>query len=323
MTRLFVRDIQPQSQIDEVFRIADRQIRANRQGNSYLLMQLQDRTGVISAMRWNADEKLADRFPKGSFVRIQGTSQLHNGFLQLIVNQLHNVDASQVAAEDFDASDRDKTEKCWNRLLEIVNGLQDPTLRPICDAIVSDPNYKRALLMAPAGVKTHHAYPGGLLEHIVSLMELSLMVASHYPDVDRELIVAGAMVHDLGKIEELSFENELSYTDAGQLLGHLVQGVAMIESIVERLIAEGVTIDRDRVLRLEHIIVSHHGQLEHGSPKVPMTLEALAFQFLDEMDAKINAAREIVQQDRTRDPWTPYNPTLGRKLYKASFGDRD
>jgi 3'-5' exoribonuclease len=150
-------------------------------------------------------------------------------------------------------------------------------------------------------------------------MELSTLVAAHYPDIDRDLLVAGALVHDIGKLEELNYDAELAYSDSGQMLGHLVQGVAMIERVVRELETKGFIVDRSRVLRLEHIVVSHHGTLEHGSPKVAMTLEALAFQFLDEMDAKLNAAREIVQQDRTREVWAPYNPTLGRRLYKPSF----
>lgn len=320
MPRVFVRDIQPQTSVDETYRIADRQVRANRQGNSYLLLQLQDKTGIISAMRWNADERIAERFPKGSFVRVQGTSQVHNGALQLIVNQLSNVDPSQVDPEDFNAIDRSRIDRAWSRLCELVASISNPTLQMICFAFVNDPQRSSNLQTAPAGVKTHHAYPGGLLEHVVSLMDLSDLVARHYPSMDRDLIVAGAMLHDIGKLQELSFENEWGYTDSGQLLGHLVQGVAMVEAIVADFEHAGKTLDRDIVLRLEHIIVSHHGELERGSPKVPMTQEAIAFHFLDEMDAKLNAGRELVQQDRSADPWTPFNATLGRKLLKKSFG---
>ncbi len=320
MARLFVRDIQPQSSVDEIYRVADRQVRANRQGNPYLLMQLQDKTGMVSAIRWNVDDKVADRYPKGSFVRVQGASQLHNGVLQLIVNHLTVIDPSQVNNDDFNGLDRSKIDKDWSRLEQLVDSINNPTLNAICRVFLDDASLSSLLQTAPAGVKTHHAYPGGLLEHVVSLMELSDMVAGHYSDIDRDLMVAGAMLHDIGKLEELSFQSEWSYTDSGQLLGHLVQGVAMIEAITSRLSHSGLSIDRDTVLRLEHIIVSHHGTLEHGSPKVPMTLEALAFQYLDELDAKINAARDLVQQDRTSDPWTAYNPTLGRKLFKKSFG---
>ena len=284
-------------------------------------MQLQDRTGVISAMRWNADERLAERFAKGSYVRVQGVSQLHNGNLQLIVNQLHSIDGSQVTMEDFDAIDRSKSDRLWGRLVELVNSMSDPTVRAICEEIVADPRWSAGLRLAPAGIKAHHAYPGGLLEHVVSLMELSDGIAQHYPDIDRDLLVAGAFVHDLGKLEELAFENELSYTDSGQLLGHLVQGVVMLDTVARRLHEKGTPVEGERLLRLQHIVVSHHGTLEHGSPKVPMTLEAIAFQYLDELDAKLNSARELVQQDRTRDPWTPFSTVLGRKLLKGSFGE--
>ena len=129
-------------------------------------------------------------------------------------------------------------------------------------------------------------------------------------------MLAGAMLHDIGKLEELLFEGELSYSDAGQLLGHLVQGVQMLDAKVRELSATGFAVDQALVLRLQHIIVSHHGYLEHGSPKVPMTVEALAFHYLDEMDAKLNAALALVESDRTRDAWTTYNPTLGRKILK-------
>jgi len=284
-------------------------------------MQLQDRTGVISAMRWNADERLVERFAKGSYVRVQGVSQLHNGNLQLIVNQLHSIDGSQVSVEDFDALDRSKSDRLWGRLVELVGSMSDPTARAICEGILNDSQWSAGLRLAPAGIKAHHAYPGGLLEHVVSLMELSDGIAQHYPDIDRDLLVAGAFVHDLGKLEELAFENELSYTDSGQLLGHLVQGVVMLDTVARRLHEKGTPVDRERLLRLQHIVVSHHGTLEHGSPKVPMTLEAIAFQYLDELDAKLNSARELVQQDRTRDSWTPFSTVLGRKLHKGSFGE--
>jgi len=318
MTKQFIRDLQPQSAIDTILRIADRQLRANRQGNNYLLMQLQDRTGTISAMRWNADERLAERFPKGSFVRVQGTSQLHNGTMQIIVNQLHNVDANDVDEQDFDALDKAKSDERWNAILDFVASINDLTVRSICDRILKTESIANRLKIAPAGIKAHHAYPGGLLEHILSLMQLAEASAGVYPNIDRDLLLAAALVHDLGKVEELAFENELTYSDAGQLLGHLVQGVVMLESIAAELRLEGQKIDDEKLLRLEHIVVSHHGSLEHGSPKVPMTLEALAFHYLDEMDAKLNAAKEQILQDRSNDTWTPFHPLLARKLYKPS-----
>ncbi len=316
MPKLFVSEIQPQMQVDSAFRIADRQLRANRQGNLYLLMQLQDRTGIISGMRWNADEKLAERFTKGSYVQVQGASQLHNGILQLIVNQINLVDEKTLDPADFDSGNRVDVEQLWTKLGELIATISNETVRKIAESFYNDPAIAKSFCLAPAGIKTHHAYPGGLLEHVVSLMGLADRVSSHYSVLNRDLMLAGAMLHDIGKLEELLFEGELSYSDAGQLLGHLVQGVQMLDSKVRELSVSGFVVDQALVLRLQHIIVSHHGYLEHGSPKVPMTVEALAFHYLDEMDAKLNAALALVESDRTRDAWTTYNPTLGRKILK-------
>lgn len=316
MTKLFVSEIQPQMQVDATFRIADRQLRANRQGNLYLLMQLQDRTGVISGMRWNADEKLAERFTKGSYVRVQGASQIHNGVLQLILNQVVSVDEKTVDPEDFDASTRVDVDKHWQRLGELIDSLTNETARNLANAFFQDAIIERNLKLAPAGIKTHHAYPGGLLEHVVSLMELANKISVHYPILDRDIMILGAMLHDIGKLEELQFEGELAYTDAGQLVGHLVQGVQMLDRAVGQLKGAGKAVDDGIVLRIQHVIVSHHGYLEHGSPKIPMTLEALAFHYLDEMDAKLNAAIGIIDADRTKDAWTTFNPTLGRRILK-------
>jgi 3'-5' exoribonuclease len=316
MSRQFIADIQPQQHVDEIFRIVDRQLRANRQGNHYLLLQLQDRTGTISGMRWNADERVVEKFPKGGFARIQAASQLHNGAVQLIVSNMQNVEASGVNLEDFDAGTRVDVDSLWRELEEMVNRIECSTLKPLCESLINDNAVASSLKQAPAGIKAHHAYPGGLLEHIVSLMKLSDMLAIHYGDLDRDIIVAGALVHDIGKLEEMSFGSELGYTDAGQLLGHLVQGVQMIDRHMAALTASGVQLDQAKILKLQHIIVSHHGYLEHGSPKVPMTLEALAFHYLDEMDAKLSSARGMIEADRTKDLWTPFNPTLGRKILK-------
>ena len=316
MSRQFIADIQPQQHIDEIFRIVDRQLRANRQGNHYLLLQLQDRTGTISGMRWNADERVVEKFPKGGFARIQAASQLHNGAVQLIVSNMQNVEASSINPEDFDAGTRVDIDSLWNELEVLVGRIECSTLKPLCESLIKDDAIASSLRQAPAGIKAHHAYPGGLLEHVVSLMKLSEMLASHYSDLDRGMIVAGALLHDIGKLEEMSFGSELGYTDAGQLLGHLVQGVQMIDRKVAALAAIGVQLDQTKILKLQHIIVSHHGCLEHGSPKVPMTLEALAFHYLDEMDAKLSSARGMIEADRTKDSWTPFNPTLGRKILK-------
>ncbi len=320
MPRQFINTIQPQTSIDEVFRVTDKQHRANRQGNMYLLMQLSDRTGTISGMRWNADARIYESFQKGDFLRVQGAAQLHNGQLQLIVNQFQLVDPQELDPKEFDRLDRVHVDQLWTELAAIIETIKNSQLKVIAEAFYRDPNIERLFKIAPAGVKAHHAHPGGLLTHVLELMRLASLVAARYDHIDRDLLLLGTMLHDIGKLEELSFEGELTYSDPGQLVGHLVQGVQMLDrKIVEVEKELGVSIDKQLVWRLQHMIVSHHGSLEHGSPRVPMTLEAIVLHYLDDMDAKVNAVTEAIRADRNSDsPWTAFHPTLGRKLYKPS-----
>jgi 3'-5' exoribonuclease len=320
MARLFINNIQPQTSIDEVYRVTDKQHRANRQGNMYLLMQLCDRTGSISGMRWNADARIYESFQKGDYLRIQGAAQLHNGQLQLIVNHFQLVDPQELDPEDFDQLDRVRIDQLWCDLADMIDSIENEQLKAIGEAFYHDPAIERLFRIAPAGVKTHHAHAGGLLVHVIELMKLASLVATRYQHIDRDLLLLGTMLHDIGKLEELSFEGELTYSDPGQLIGHLVQGVQMLDRKVAEVEQQlGKPIDQELVWRLQHMIVSHHGQLEHGSPRVPMTLEAIVLHYLDDMDAKINAATEFIRADRNSDSsWTSFSPTLGRKLYKSS-----
>lgn len=320
MSRQFINTIQPQTSIDEVFRVTDKQHRANRQGNMYLLLQLSDRTGTISGMRWNADARIYESFQKGDFLKIQGAAQLHNGQLQLIVNQLQLVDPLELNLEDFDQLDRGRVDQLWEELGEMLESFHNEQLKSIGMAFYRDPKIERLFKIAPAGVKNHHAHAGGLLTHVTELMRLAHLISTRYLHIDRDLLLLGAMLHDIGKLEELSFEGELTYSDPGQLIGHLVQGVQMLDrKIVEAEHQLGTALDQQLVWRLQHMIVSHHGQLEHGSPRVPMTLEALVLHYLDDLDAKVNAATEFIRADRNSDsPWTAFSTTLGRKLYKPS-----
>lgn len=320
MKRQFVSQLQPRDEIDEIYRVLDKQLRPNRQGNLYLLLQLSDRTGVVTGMRWNADQRLYESIPKGGYVRIFGVAQLFNGGIQLIINDVEPTKESNVNAEDFDAIDQRRIDTLWGYLTEMMATVTEPSLKKLADAFLGDANIKEKLAAAPAGVKTHHAFPGGLLQHMYDLMSLVQVVAPRYPQVDRELLLVGAMLHDIGKIEELGFEGELTYTDPGQLVGHLVQGVQILQKLVDSVETQGEKIPKELLWRLQHMIVSHHGSLEHGSPRVPMTLEAILLHQLDDLDAKMNATTELIRSDMNSESrWTNYNPTLGRKMYKPSL----
>ena len=319
MPRQFIAELQARDQVDEIYRVVDKQVRANRQGADYLLLQLMDRTGQISGLRWNAGQALYESFSKGDFLRVVGGTQLHNGLLQLIVQDFHVVPAGKVNLEDFATSNPGQIDEWLSELRERLTSLTHPDLQRLMADYFADERLIGKLRRAPAGVKTHHAYEGGLLRHVLDLVRIADAVAPNYPQLDRDLLLAGVFLHDLGKLDELSFDGELTYSDAGQLLGHLVQGVVELEVRANRIAATSQPIPPQLILRLQHMIASHHGFLDHGSPKVPMTIEAIVLHYLDDMDAKVNAATELIESDRNSDSvWTAFHPNLGRKLYKPS-----
>ena len=324
MPRRYVRELGEQEPIDEVFRASDKQLRPNRSGNLYLQVELSDRTGAIGARMWNATESLYRSFQNGDYVRIEGTTQLFQGSLQLIATRLIKVKPSEVNEDDFTPLAAAQVDKLVVRLGEILRGMTNPQLRNLAECFLLDEQFMAKFTRAPAGIKHHHAYHGGLLEHVVNVMEVVTRVAPCYPQLDRDLLVMGAFLHDVSKIDELSYEREFAYSDEGQLIGHLVMAVSLLEEKdreAEKL--SGEPISQETVLRLKHLIVSHHGEYEFGSPKLPMTLEAIALYCLDHLDAKVFAFHQQLRDDPNVDsPWTHYNPSLGRKLFKG-YGNPD
>lgn len=321
MQRQFVVDLQARDNVDEIYRVADKQLRANRQGNDYILLQLMDRTGQISGLKWNAGQSIYETFQKGDFLRVMGTTQLHNSSLQIIVHDFAVVPSNQVDHSHFERTSQVESSQLLDSIREMLLQIKNPHLVRLAQSYCDDQAFINRLSRAPAGIKTHHAYDGGLLIHVLDVMRLAEVVSNLYPQVDRELLLMGAFLHDLGKIEELSFDGELSYSDSGQLIGHLVQGAIELERRIEGISsATGVDFPEQLKWRLQHLIISHHGQLEHGSPKVPMTLEAMILALIDDLDAKVNQFTELIAADRNSDSdWTGFQPNLGRKLYKNSI----
>jgi 3'-5' exoribonuclease len=323
MRRRYVNELHEQETVNQVFRAAEKQLRPNRNGNLYLQMELSDRSGRIGARMWNAGETLYRSFENGDYLLVEGTTQLFQGAKQLIVSRLTKVEPSEVNEDDFTPVAAVDVDKLVVRMSEIFRSVTCPHLRSLAECFLMDDAFMRKLTRAPAGVKLHHAYLGGLLEHIVSLMELVVRIAPCYPQLDRDLMLVGALLHDASKVDELSYDREFAYTDEGQLVGHVVMAVGLLESKIreaERL--SGEPIPRETVLRLKHLIVSHHGEYDYGSPKLPMTLEAIALYCLDNLDAKIAAFTQQLRDDPNVDsPWTNFNANLGRKLFKGGVGD--
>ena len=323
MPRQYVSQLSHQEAVDEVFVANDKQLRPNRSGNLYLQLELSDRTGSIGARLWNANETLYKSFDNGDYVRVEGTAQLYQGAMQIIAAKVRKVPAADVDEAEFAPLPAVAVDKLVLRLSDILRGMDDPHLQSLAECFLMDETLMAKFTMAPAGTKNHHAYHGGLLEHVVNLMEVAIRIAPCYPQVNRDLLLMGAFLHDMGKTEELSYEHSPTYSDEGQLIGHLVMAVAMLDrKVAEAEKLSGESIPEETVLRLKHMIVSHHGEYAFGSPKLPMTLEAVALCYLDNLDAKLNTFSHLMADGPNVDSsWTTYHPHLDRKLFKGMRGE--
>ncbi len=317
--RRFINQLIDQESIDDIFLAQGKQLRPNRNGDLYMQVDLCDRSGAISALLWNADEATYKSFEPGDFVQVRGTAQLYQGSMQVIANKVKRAHNPSINEADFYRLGPQAIDQLATRLAELLRSLDDPHLRNLAECFLMDEDFMRRLSRAPAGIKHHHAYHGGLLEHIVNMMEVAKAVAPFYPQVHRDLLMLGCFLHDMGKVEELSYEKSFGYSDVGQMIGHLVIGVSQLEEKIRQ--AEqlsGEAFPEDFGLRLKHMIVSHHGEYEYGSPKLPMTLEAVALTYLDNLDAKLHAFTQLIHEDPgVEGSFTLYNQNLKRKLYKG------
>ncbi|TWU42177.1 3'-5' exoribonuclease YhaM family protein [Novipirellula artificiosorum] len=317
MIRTPISELADGQTVEQSFRAADKQLRVNRQGGKYIILKLADRSGTLSGMLWNADERVFDSFDRGDYVFCIGRTQIHNGALQMIVTEVQRMDPAEVERSEFERFDADESQRLRSQLVELLGGLNNVHLRQLGEAFLGDDEFMSRLIVGAAAVTNHHAYPGGLLRHTVDLMELAQLVGPRYPQIDTELLIFGAFLHDLGKLEELSCEGEASYTDRGQLVGHIVIGVQMLDEKIRTVESANEAFPVELRLQLEHLIVSHHGHYEFGSPKLPVTLEALTLHHLDNLDAKIESYTTVIESDVAADGnWTNYNPAIGRKLWK-------
>jgi len=318
-SRRYVNQLSNGDAVDESYLVADKQLRANRQGNLYLHLELRDKTGSVGARLWNASEGLARTFEPGDYLRVRGKTQVFQGALQLILSHIEVVDSSRIEPEDYLPQSSQNVARLTARLREILLSISNPHLRALVECFLIDEEFVRQFTTAPAGIKNHHAYHAGLLEHVVTILTIADRIVDLYPDLDRDLLLAGIFLHDIGKVRELSYDRAFAYSDEGQLIGHLVMGVEMLRDKVEQTTdLTGEPFPAELLLRLKHMIVSHHGTHEFGSPKVPMTLEAIALHYLDNLDAKIHTFSREIRDDPCRESsWTPFQQNLGRRLFKG------
>lgn len=319
MPRRLITELPPQAQIDQLFLATHKQLRPNRNGQLYLQVELADKSGTITGRLWNASDDDYGAFEDGDYVRVEGHTQLYSGSLQLIVSAIERADPRTIDESEFLVLSRNDVVRLEAELTTILGTIRAVPLKALADEVLADGPLMEAFRRTPAGVKHHHAYAGGLLDHVVNLLRLADRVAPLYPALDRDLLLVGVLVHDIGKTVELESLQGFSYTDAGQLLGHVLLGLEIIDAKIRLIEARtGERFDAEVAVRVKHMIASHHGQYEFGSPKLPMTLEAVALHHLDHLDAKMAGTIQLLQNEATaEDGWTQYQQSQGRKFFRG------
>ncbi|HEX3685493.1 MAG TPA: OB-fold nucleic acid binding domain-containing protein [Bryobacteraceae bacterium] len=293
----YIGSLTPNEVVTGQFLVLSKEIRQKRTGEPYLTLHLSDRTGEMEAKMWDNVAEVIDTFDRDDFVKVKGLLQLYQNRTQFTVHKLRRLEDHEVDATDyFPCSERDP-EEMFAELRSIIAGCGNPHLRALLEALFSEPQLAQRYKIAPAAKSIHHACRGGLLEHVLSLCALCRLAASHYKNIDLDLLLAGAILHDIGKVEELSYARSFGYSADGQLLGHIVIGLRMVGAKLEQVPGFPPKL---RTL-LEHMIVSHHGELEFGSPKVPIFPEALLLHHLDNLDSKMDAMRGALNRDRLLD----------------------
>ncbi|MDT8303961.1 MAG: HD domain-containing protein [Sedimentisphaerales bacterium] len=316
MAHKFINEIKPGETIEDIYIVKDPILRSTTRGDLYIAMFLQDRTGQVNGRMWQATESIYKALPKPGFVHIQGRSELYQNNLQVIINNVSTVDTSNVSIDDFLAQTNKDTTQMFDEIKKIVSQVENPQLKALVEAFLSDTELMDKFRTAPAAIKMHHNYIGGLLEHTHNMLRVANAILPLYPDINADMVLAGIFLHDIGKTEELSYDMAFSYTDSGQLIGHISKSLVMINQKADALRSKGTQIDQTVVDAIGHIILSHHGQYEFGSPKLPATAEAFMVYYIDDLDAKMNQVTTLIESDTSDSNWTGWNNALQTKLYK-------
>lgn len=309
----YVSELQPNQIVTATLLVQHKDVRQKKTGEPYLTLTLGDRTGEIDARMWDNAAEVMDTFERDDFLKVRGLLQVHQGRLQLTVHKLLKQPLDSVDQTDFFPASTRNIEEMFSELQATIARIENRPLRGLLESFLADPEIARMYKIAPAAKNVHHAFLGGLLEHVLSMCSVAKLLGVHYRDVDMDLLLTGVILHDIGKIHELTYDRSFGYSTEGQLLGHIAIGMRMIDDKI-RAIPEFP--ERLRTL-LQHMILSHHGALEFGSPKVPLFPEALLLHHIDNMDSKMECMRSFIERDRLVDGcWTTYVSSLDRSVLK-------
>src|SRR5437899_5402343 len=312
MKTSFVTDLNSEQSITTFFLVHEKEIRNTREGKPYLRLELGDRSGQIGARLWDQFEAGVKDSNRDDFVKVQARGEIYRNRPQLSLQQLRLAKPEEIDLADFLLHTKEDVGKLYAQLLEYANAIANPWLKKLVTGIVSNPEIAAKYKRAPAAKVMHHAYLGGLIEHVVSLCGLAKQVAAHYPELDVDLLLTAAILHDVGKLDELCYDRAIAYTVEGQLLGHIMMEFEMVSKAMDAI--EGFPANLKTVV--QHLLISHHGQYEFGSPKLPMIREALVFHYLDDLDSKLAAVRTALAVDSGDPEWSAFSGALGRKFLR-------
>lgn len=314
MAKIFVSDIRENQEVTGAFVVAEKQLRIARNGTPFLTLKLVDKTGEIAGRVWERADKIAEAVAAKGVVSLRGRCERFRDELQIQVNEIHPLPAAEIDPSDFLPVCPLSIESLYEKYKKITATVKRRPLHALLRQLSADRELMEKFKLAPAAKSMHHAYLGGLLEHTVSVATLVLHISRHYPELDRDLLVAGAIFHDIGKVDEFVYDLCIDYSHSGRLLGHMVLGLQILEDKIRLL--KGFP--EEDMLLLKHLILSHHGEAQLGAVKLPMTREAFALHLADDLDAKMNSLTRILSEKKDGDgPWTSFQPLFDRFFFRG------
>lgn len=314
MQRISVSNLTAKQDAQSSFYVKYIALMSAKDGKKYLNIILSDATGDLESRIWNNAEKIYEQIAKGSFVEVEGKVNIYQGRKQFVISEINKISEDDVDLKEFIMSSTTDPEDNYNKLLKIVEGMQDVYIRDLLQAILNDTEIARRLKKWQAGKSIHHAYQGGLVEHILSCTELAISLSKVY-NVNENYVIAGAILHDICKIYELTDDISVEYTEEGKLVGHLVKGV----ELVDRFSFKIKDFPYQLKLHLKHILLSHHGEYAYGSPKIPQTREAMLVHLIDLMDSKMHSFETAIKADKNSGHWTSFIKHLDRIIFKEEL----
>ncbi len=310
--KVYINELRENGPVDSLFLVKEKSSAVTKTGNAYLRLKLVDRSGEIEGRIWTSVENFAEFFEKDSFVHVTGRAVSFQERLQLNITSIESIREEEILFPDFFPMTEKDIDGMFESLREISRQIKNPHLNRLLQLFWEDESFVKLFKMAPASKWLHHNYLGGLLEHTLSVAQLALKNAGHYPGLDIDLLLTGSIFHDLGKVDELSYHHSFDYSDEGRLLGHIVLGIERVENKIRQL----ADFPKDLSTLLKHFLLSHHGQYIWGSPKKPMTLEAVMLHFLDDMDAKINGIQQFIKKEVPEGSrWSAYHRMFEQYFY--------